>query len=193
MPNNPIVVTYKNQRGRSETVKYKPSQTRIDKAQKLVQKDKHPDSAFFREGGCVYLIQMVRVPGLFKIGHTTDLSSRLIALQIGSPFRLDVAAQIMCGPLGSSDNGWTSSNGAELEKKLHKFYSAFRIRGEWFSLGLREFSDLKTVLDRDGRWIDLRKPVFSIHDAAELAEKERTEQGVQLTDIKPNDHTNLNV
>ncbi len=54
-----------------------------------------------------------------KIGTTSEISKRLIALQVSSPFQLEVLA--------------TVKGGQELERLLHQEFQSCRLRSEWFS------------------------------------------------------------
>ena len=69
----------------------------------------------------LYIIQS-KQSGAIKIGISKNPKKRLAQLQTGSPFKLKLILII--------------ENRADLEKRLHKELSCFRIRnykGEWFS------------------------------------------------------------
>jgi hypothetical protein len=59
--------------------------------------------------------------GVVKIGYSADPDRRLSVLQSGSHLALNVLA--------------TFEGGRELESRLHDWFNAHRIRGEWFELG----------------------------------------------------------
>ena len=57
----------------------------------------------------------------FKIGFTTNLSERLITLQIGNPDLLVVYKTI-------------KNATKRTEKQLHRLFAQYHIRGEWFAI-----------------------------------------------------------
>lgn len=57
-----------------------------------------------------------------KIGVATHVFSRLADLQVGNPFDLKLEAIIL------------QKNAFELEKILHKRFSDYKVRGEWFEV-----------------------------------------------------------
>ena len=72
--------------------------------------------------GYVYLIRAMGTSHI-KIGHTTgSLRSRLHDLQTGNPLPLEV---LLC---------FYSPTPEKIEKKLHREFAEYRLRGEWFVL-----------------------------------------------------------
>ena len=59
-----------------------------------------------------------------KIGLARNVEARLTNLQVGNPTKLIIRAKI--GPLSPKE-------ASHLEKKLHRTYNRYKIRGEWFS------------------------------------------------------------
>lgn len=68
-------------------------------------------------GARVYFLQASR-SGLIKIGHSSDVESRIASLRTGSPEPLVLLA-VMAG-------------GREVEQGLHARFAGARVRGEWF-------------------------------------------------------------
>ena len=71
--------------------------------------------------GLVYFIHMDNNTNVFKIGYTTNLTSRLEVLQTGNPYLLTVYRTIENVP-------------RKLEARLHRHFHKHRIRGEWFAI-----------------------------------------------------------
>ena len=72
----------------------------------------------------VYFIQDGRGNGgPIKIGKAKDVEKRLSILQIGNPRKLTLLAAIKCKSCGDA---------IRLEKELHKKFSNYQLRGEWF-------------------------------------------------------------
>lgn len=63
--------------------------------------------------------------GPIKIGISKNVDKRLSTLQTGNPRELKLMAWIVTQ--GKSEDH-------ETEQKLHRFFSEYRVRGEWFSL-----------------------------------------------------------
>lgn len=70
-----------------------------------------------KDTGTVYIFQM-GTGGPVKIGHATDIHKRYDQVQIGCVEPLIIRAAV--------------KGGRELEKLLHKEFSTYRLRGEWF-------------------------------------------------------------
>jgi len=68
----------------------------------------------------VYAIHCEEI-GVVKIGVSSDVQSRLAALQTAFPFELSVFRV------------YASSNAYALEARLHLFFKGERLRGEWFN------------------------------------------------------------
>ena len=66
--------------------------------------------------------------GLFKIGCTSNLKTRIKAIQIGNPNFIEFVAII---------NG-----GKEVESELHKRFEEYKINGEWFSINEEQIYDV---------------------------------------------------
>lgn len=67
--------------------------------------------------GYIYFIQMDRI-GPIKIGFTKDIGKRLVGLQTGSPYPLN----LLCLFPGIEED----------EKEIHNCYYPLRLEGEWF-------------------------------------------------------------
>ena len=73
--------------------------------------------------------------GLFKIGVTNNVATRLAALDTASPVVLSVFAVL------------ESNRARSIEAELHKRFTHLRKRGEWFSLGQ---DDLDFLVEKYG-------------------------------------------
>lgn len=70
--------------------------------------------------GYVYFLRIVGVSeDIYKVGFTTNIRSRIQALQTACPFELELSHYI----LGTQDD----------EKRVHWLLRPYRLRGEWFS------------------------------------------------------------
>jgi len=87
---------------------------------KAARGDPHGFVYFIRAGG-----------GPVKIGFSTNVEKRMVALQISSPHDLVLIAKV--------------PGNKRLEKQIHKHFSHLALRGEWFEMDgeLEEF--IKTV------------------------------------------------
>ena len=86
----------------------------------------------------VYVINAIGTT-YHKIGVTTDIDSRLSAMQVSSPLELKV---LLLKP---------SNNAVELELYLHTLFSSKRVRGEWFDLTADDFHMLQRKIKHGDR------------------------------------------
>ena len=82
----------------------------------------------------VYLMECLST-GLFKIGRTTDLVSRLKQIQSMSAGRLRIVQY--------------ARGGSELESRLHREFSGKRQHGEWFSFDELDLQRIKLSLSKE--------------------------------------------
>ncbi len=82
----------------------------------------------------VYLMECLST-GLFKIGRTTDLVSRLKQIQSMSAGRLRIVQY--------------ARGGSELESRLHREFSGKRQHGEWFSFDDLDLQRIKLSLSKE--------------------------------------------
>lgn len=68
-----------------------------------------------------------------KIGTSSDVPARLVALRRGETMPLRVSGMI--GDPGCLDVLATFDGGGDLERRLHSVFAERRIDGEWFYLG----------------------------------------------------------
>lgn len=66
-----------------------------------------------------------------KIGYAKNLKQRMSNIQNGCPYELNL---FICAH---------APNFKEVEKYLHRYYSEFKARGEWFALGAGELDELQ--------------------------------------------------
>lgn len=92
---------------------------------------------FFDENAVGYVYLVDGGNGLFKIGMTTNIVSRLKSIQAQSPISLKIAHIIPC------------SNYQEVEVYLHKKYQSTRRHYEWFALSEEQVSEIKTISSGD--------------------------------------------
>jgi len=76
--------------------------------------------------------------GIYKIGRTNNLKSRLKALYYHSPIPLELIASFPCHPYG--------------ENALHQFFETKRDHGEWFNL---DESDIRYIVSEEWRQLEL--------------------------------------
>lgn len=72
---------------------------------------------------------------LYKIGKAKNLKKRLTTLQCGNATKLQEIAL------------YTSNSGSKLERLLHEYFSAKRVRGEWFNLDNNDLNLLLSLTD----------------------------------------------
>lgn len=70
-----------------------------------------------KQGGAVYVLEC---GGMTKIGHSTDVEARIAAWRTSLPFKTLHVATIYAP--------------RSLERELHKRFSGYAVRPEWFSL-----------------------------------------------------------
>ena len=73
------------------------------------------------QNGIVYFIHEVNKFNRFKIGFTTNVSRRIVELQVGNPDELVVYRSI-------------ENVSVEKEHELHHHFANYHIRGEWYSI-----------------------------------------------------------
>lgn len=78
----------------------------------------------------VYVLYDSNINGV-KIGHTTNINTRVSGIQVSSPVDLELLMVLM--------------GGRELEKKLHRDLKQFNIRGEWFEFNQAVFKHIIDV------------------------------------------------
>jgi hypothetical protein len=78
-------------------------------------------------------LYLIRCNTFVKIGITNDIDYRLRTLQTGNPYPLAVLAT------------FEFANALPIESRLHKKYSRFRVRGEWFELTDEQVSEIRDV------------------------------------------------
>ncbi len=83
--------------------------------------------------GYVYFVQDVEVSKHYKIGRTTAPQTHLKRLSIDLPIKVKVIAILQ------------TNNAPVLEQKMHKFYAAQRIQGEWFALTDRQIQEIRSI------------------------------------------------
>lgn len=93
----------------------------------------------FRVGNRVYFIKPSGVD-VVKIGTSTQPWGRLASLQTSHWENLSIIITI--------------PGGLKKEKKLHKRFSKYRIRGEWFHLSpeIQEYINDNVALSAKGQW-----------------------------------------
>lgn len=100
-------------------------------------------SGFGRDlSGFVYLIEAVGVQR-YKIGYSKEVYRRASSIQTSTPFEISVLYR------------YFSVDAPQLEKLLHEYYDAYRIRGEWFELPLSEVSNFLSVANELDQGIEL--------------------------------------
>ena len=85
----------------------------------------------------VYLIDAEENPGVAKVGISRKPEKRLLSLQTGSPYLLNI--RYTYGP-------FIKSSARELEDRIHKMLRHSRMSGEWFSISA---SEIDTVISSE--------------------------------------------
>ncbi len=80
------------------------------------------------------MIYMVKSNDLVKIGYTKNVSRRLLELQTGNPYKLNLV--------------FMGIGGADEEKQLHEAFSKHRSLGEWFKIE-NEFERVYEIVKND--------------------------------------------
>tara|TARA_R110002074_G_scaffold21132_1_gene65928 strand:+ start:317 stop:751 length:435 start_codon:yes stop_codon:yes gene_type:complete len=83
----------------------------------------------------VYLIDAEENPGVAKVGISRKPEKRLLSLQTGSPYLLNI--RYTYGP-------FIKSSARELEDRIHKMLRNSRMSGEWFSISASEIDTVIT-------------------------------------------------
>ncbi|VVM58551.1 hypothetical protein PS662_01186 [Pseudomonas fluorescens] len=99
---------------------------------------------FMKEDVAPRYLYIIRCHGTtyYKIGITNDLAKRLAAHQTGNPNNLTM---VLYAEADLDD--YLGKEIVYLESFLHKNYSHFRVRGEWFNLNYHHISDIALFLE----------------------------------------------
>jgi hypothetical protein len=92
--------------------------------------------------GFVYLIEAVGMQR-YKIGYSKEVYKRASNIQTSTPVEISVLYR------------YFSVDAPQLEKLLHEYYDAYRIRGEWFELPLSEVPKFLNVANELDQGIEL--------------------------------------
>lgn len=71
-----------------------------------------------------YYVYIISCGPFVKVGFSFDVESRISALQLSSPYSLD---------LEYLSNARSLMDSRDLERRIHNTLDACRVRGEWFS------------------------------------------------------------
>ena len=119
-----------------------------------------------RHDPVVYIVRAEN--GLFKIGQTCSIVSRVSGLDSLSPIPIQFHHLIL------------TNNAYELEKELHRRHESHWVRGEWFELpeSDRKYLEMAARLDyREARypgWRDYRHQPTQNYGQIEVARKEES-------------------
>lgn len=93
----------------------------------------------------VYFIRCLETP-FVKIGKARDVEKRLDELQTGCPQELSIMMKINCvSDLAAFD----------IERKMHKSFSFYKYRSEWFQISGGEFQKIIAQIDIDNLEVTL--------------------------------------
>lgn len=91
-----------------------------------------------------YLYAIGRPEGPVKIGISNGPNGRLIALQTGCPFSLQIIHTV---PIGTFDQA------RKHERAIHDIYAGDRLAGEWFNIdGEQAIEAIETELELDAHF-----------------------------------------
>jgi hypothetical protein len=80
-------------------------------------------------------IYLIKGGSLFKIGRSKDINSRIKNLYTGSPVDLSII------------HLRETANSANVESRLHKYFSEYRHHGEWFKFDERQLDWVIETID----------------------------------------------
>lgn len=106
----------------------------------------------------VYFIRTEAKPPMVKIGKARDPESRMATLQTGCPYELTLLGSIACR---------SDMHAEAAEKDLHRHFSIYRTRGEWFRYDDRVARIIAAIVG---------KPLHAAKDAYNLARQEVSNQ-----------------
>ena len=72
----------------------------------------------------------------FKVGIATDIGKRLLSLQTGNPFEINLYYE-----------KYFKDNVFKIEKECHKSIYSYNIRGEWFKIDMDKANEIKLYLE----------------------------------------------
>jgi hypothetical protein len=84
--------------------------------------------------GSSTLVYLVEAGGLYKIGITNNLKSRMRAIQNGNPYKV---REVLSVPHHSPK---------ALEDELHNRFALERLEGEWFSLSAQDVEECQQIM-----------------------------------------------
>lgn len=79
-------------------------------------------------------IYLIRVNEYIKIGYSNNINGRLRQIQTDSPYEVELVLSIKV------------DNGRNIEKYLHSYFKAKRVRGEWFELNNDEVKEVYNII-----------------------------------------------
>jgi len=118
------------------------------------------------ENGVVYFIYD---GNNVKIGHSTNLDTRISALQVGNPNFIEVLATI--------DNA-----GKQIESEIHEMFSNDRLSGEWFDLDSSFLLKVKKKYKLINIFLNLESLIFELWHNSDKNTKELTLNDIITTD-----------
>lgn len=83
-----------------------------------------------------YCIYVVESGGLYKIGSTSDIKSRLNVIKTSSPLDVNLNYTI---PIPMAINY------RDIEKALHHMFIDSHVKGEWYRLGMKDIAKIKSL------------------------------------------------
>jgi len=116
-------------------------------------------------------VYLIRCNNFYKIGSSTDVLSRVRALQTANPYPLELVKVVRCQPE-------TLNN---MEKEFHNRYGYRRANGEWFRLEDQEVQDFSR--EEFGLEINLYKKLLDLFRGFYYGELEDLETGLLDVDI----------
>lgn len=90
-----------------------------------------------RKDGSIYIVYIeVNSELYFKVGIATDIGKRLLSLQTGNPFEINLYYE-----------KYFKDNVFKIEKECHKSIYSYNIRGEWFKIDMDKANEIKLYLE----------------------------------------------
>jgi hypothetical protein len=89
---------------------------------------------WIKASNILYIITAKEFDGIYKIGITNDINSRLSSMQTGCPYNL------------FAFKAYETKAPATIEKMLHIFFNKKHVRGEWFRLDEKDLQYIDDAL-----------------------------------------------
>lgn len=104
----------------------------------------------------VYFIKSGEEPAAIKIGKSASVRERMTALQISTPYKLELLGQVDCKD---------DLTAARVEKQAHADLAAFRLSGEWFSASAEVIRYMNELMGKPIKQVKRSRTIIAIEQA----------------------------